>query len=206
MASVTLPNSVKRDPPEPAWDVATLFPAQGHWTEKEYLELPGNHFVELSDGAVEVLAMPTEAHQSIVAFLHSLLLAFVSPRGSGKALLAPFPIRLWPGKIREPDVMFMLSAHAGRRGKQSWAGADLVMEVVSEDRSRDLDVKREEYARAGIAEYWIVDPENQRITVLKLNDSRYVVHGEFSSGALAESHLLSGFKVDVAAVFAAAAD
>jgi Uma2 family endonuclease len=43
-----------------------------------------------------------------------------------------------------------------------WEGADLVMEVVSshdEDRRRDLVVKREEYARAGIAEYWIVDPE-----------------------------------------------
>ena len=51
-------------------------------------------------------------------------------------------------------------------------GADLAIEVVSEGaeaRERDLETKRAEYARAGISEYWIVDPQESRITVLTLD-------------------------------------
>jgi Uma2 family endonuclease len=78
-------------------------------------------------------------------------------------------------------------------------GAELAMEVVSDDdRRRDLETKRFEYARAGISEYWIVDPLKEQITVLKLDGSAYVVHGEFKKGDRATSVLLPGFSVDVA--------
>src|SRR5437016_1271126 len=46
------------DDPEPAWDIARLFPAQGHWSEDEYLALNGNHLVEFSDGRIAVLPLP----------------------------------------------------------------------------------------------------------------------------------------------------
>ena len=116
-------------------------------------------------------------------------------------------MRLWRGKIREPDVLFMLKQHADRLGERFWRGADLVMEVVSdegddEDRQHDLIVKRGEYARAGIAEYWIVDPQEEKITVLRLAGKRYVVHGEFVKGTVATSHLLPGFEVDITTAFA----
>ena len=77
------------------------------------------------------------------------------------------------------------------------------MEVVSssdDDRSRDLETKREEYAQARIPEYWIVDPEVGQITVLTLDGETYVVHGEFKRGEQATSKLLPGFAVDVATV------
>ena len=89
--------------------------------------------------------------------------------------------------------------------EEYWEGADLVMEVVSpgdEDRRRDLKTKREEYAQAGIPEYWIIDPELERITVLTLEGQTYVVHGEFSRGEQATSKLLPGFAVDVTAALA----
>ena len=100
----------------------------------------------------------------------------------------------------------MLRAHADRIGEQVWNGADLVMEVVSDDdRRRDLEVKRREYATAGIPEYWIVDPKLKTITVLVLEGSSYVAHGEFALGDRATSHLLPGFEADVTTAFAAAA-
>jgi Uma2 family endonuclease len=90
-------------------------------------------------------------------------------------------------------------------GEQCWDGADMVIEVVSEnDPDRDLVHKRQEYAEAGIPEYWIVDPRVERITVLKLAGGKYQVHGEFAPGQMAGSVLLDGFAVDVAKVFAAA--
>ncbi|MFN3333532.1 MAG: Uma2 family endonuclease, partial [Caldilinea sp.] len=50
---------------EPAWEVALLFPAQGAWSEEDYLYLDTNHLVEFSDGKIEVLPMPSDKHQAI---------------------------------------------------------------------------------------------------------------------------------------------
>jgi Uma2 family endonuclease len=71
-----------------------------------------------------------------------------------------------------------------------------------EDRRRDLQTKRREYARAGIPEYWIIDPREERILVLRLAGKRYVLHGDFPKGTAASSHLLRGFTVDVEAALA----
>jgi Uma2 family endonuclease len=190
--------------PEPTWEIAYLFPLQGAWSEEEYLALDTNRLVELSNGFLEFPPMPTTPHQLLVVHLYGLLLAFTSSRDLGLVLLASLPVRLWRRKIREPDIVFMLKEHADRVGVAFWNGADLVMEVVSgsaEDRRRDLVTKREEYARAGIAEYWIVDPREECITVLRLAGKRYRVHGEFLKGAVATSHLLPGFAVDVSEAF-----
>jgi Uma2 family endonuclease len=205
MTSAAIPTSVNRELPEPAWEVAMLFPAQGSWTEEEYLDLPGNHLVEFSDGHIEVLEMPTMSHQLIVAYLYRVLHEFVKTRSLGRVLFSALPVRLRPGKFREPDVLYLATEHRDRAQEQYWNGADLVMEVVSaNDPKRDLEVKRAEYAQAGIPEYWIINPRSGQITVLALEGGQYVIHGQFSSGQMANSRLLDGFTVDVAAVFAAA--
>ena len=54
-------------PGSPTWEIAYLFPNQGTWTADEYLALDTNHLIEFSDGVLEVLPMPTEQHQLIVA-------------------------------------------------------------------------------------------------------------------------------------------
>jgi Uma2 family endonuclease len=193
--------------PEPAWDIAKLFPDQGYWSEDDYLELDTNHLVEFTDGFIEVLPMPKMGHQKIVAYLYGLLLAFVAPSELGTVLFAPFRIRLRRNNFREPDVIFMLAKHASRMSEDYWEGADLVMEVVSDTpnaRARDLVKKRKEYAAAGIAEYWIIDPKDRRITVLKLAGKNYAVHGEFRAGQKARSALVNGFEADVSGCFDAA--
>jgi Uma2 family endonuclease len=191
----------------PTWEIAYLFPDQGHWSEEDYLALQGNRLLEFSHGWLEVLPMPTTSHQRLLLWLVGLLRAFDPESNLGTALIAPLRVRLWPGKFREPDVVFMLQKHAHRIGEDFWRGADLVMEIVSgskEDRRRDLVTKRREYARAGISEYWIVDPEEERIIVLRLAGKRYMVHGKFPKGTVATSHLLRGFTVDVSEAFARA--
>jgi Uma2 family endonuclease len=185
---------------EPTWEVAYLFPTQGNWSEEEYLALNGNQLVEFTNGFVEVLPMPTTSHQLLVVYLYGLVLTFATRGDLGTVLVAPLRVRLWRGKFREPDVVFMLKEHADRIGEEFWKRADLVMEVVSggdDDRRRDLVTKRREYARARIPEYWMVDPQEERITVLRLVGKRYVVQGVFGKGTVAASHLLRGFTVDV---------
>lgn len=191
--------------PVPTWEIAQLFPMQGEWSEEEYLALDGNHFLEFSHGVLEVLPMPTTSHQLLVVYLLGLVASFMNGRELGTALPGPLRVRLWRRKFREPDVVVMLKEHADRMGEEFWDRADLVMEVVSggaRDRHRDLVLKRREYARAGIPEYWIVDPQDERIIVLRLAGKHYVVHGEFAKGATATSALLPNFSVDVTEVFA----
>jgi Uma2 family endonuclease len=189
---------------EPAWEIARFFPSQGDWTEDEYFALDtGNQPVELSDGFLEVLPMPTMTHQWILSYLWKLLEAFAYPK-LGLVMLTGLRVRLWSEKVRDPDVAFMLKANRHRAHEKFWDGADLVMEVVSPDpesRRRDLVTKRREYARAGISEYWIVDPKLKQITVLRLRGKKYEVFGEYKKGQTACSHLLPGFTVDVDAAF-----
>ena len=189
---------------EPTWEIAHLFPPQGMWTEAEYLALDTNHLVELNEYYVEVLPMAAQRHQLLVAYLVLLLRQFAAVHQLGVVLFAPLPMRLWAGKMREPDVLFMFHHHAERRHEQYWDGADLVMEVVSpDDPKRDWEIKRLEYAEAGIPEYWIVDPRDNTISVLVLQGGAYVAR-TYGEGETAASELLDGFTAEVSAVFAQA--
>jgi Uma2 family endonuclease len=203
MATKTITVPVPDDHAKPAWEVALLFPAQGEWSEDDYLWLTDHTrcLVEFTDGHVEVLPMPTDAHQRIVLFLYRALYAFLTARSLGIALVAPLRLRLRTGRYREPDLLLLLSANDSRRSNRYWTGADLVLEVVSpDDPKRDLVRKRREYARAGIPEYWIVNPATEQMLVLRLADTTYVEHGVFRRGTQATSALLEGFTVAVAAV------
>jgi len=171
------------------------------------MDLRPSRVVEYDHGYVEIHDVPKSSHQRILLFLYNLLATFVNAGKLGEALVAPLRVKLGPEKYREPDVVFMSAQNAARCGEDFWLGADLVMEVVSEgeeNRERDLEKKRKDYAEGGIPEYWIVDPQEQKITVLKLEGVAYAVHGEFVPGASASSALLNGFSVNVEAVFAAA--
>lgn len=183
--------------------VLELLPQQGDLSEKDYLWLTDhtNRLIEFTDGHIEVLPMPTHSHQLLLKFLLRLFEGAVEPAG-GIVLFAPLRLRLWPGKFREPDLLLLLDAADPRKQERYWDGADLVLEIVSPDEpARDLVVKRREYARAGIPEYWIVNPLDRAITVLTLDGDRYSEHGVFTPGMRASSALLPEFSLAVSDVF-----
>ena len=180
-----------------------LLALQGLWTEEQYLKLTDqtNRLIEFTDGVIEVLPMPTDKHQVILAYVYELLVAYIRPRG-GKVLFAPLRVQIRAGKHREPDILLVRDAHDPRRQNRYWLGADLVVEIVSlDDPERDTKVKRADYAEVGIPEYWIVNPEDESITVLKLGSAAYAEHGVFHRGAHAPSALLEGFAISVDEVF-----
>ena len=194
---------------EPSWDVVALFPEQGRWSEEDYLSLgekvDTHRLIELVDGRIEVLPVPTEEHQIIIAFLYEALVAFVRPRRLGKVLFSGLRVRMRARNFREPDLLFLSAKNQAKRGNRFWRGADVVMEVVSEDDpDRDYVDKRSEYAKAGIREYWIVDPAARSITLLTLKGRAYVERGVFKDGGSVTSPLLRGFSVAVSDVFDAA--
>ena len=79
---------------QPAWALATLFPTQGAWSEDDYFRLETEHFVELVDGCIEVLPMPTWLHQRIVRWLSRRFEDWTSHHKRGEVLFAPLPLKL----------------------------------------------------------------------------------------------------------------
>jgi hypothetical protein len=117
-----------------------LLPRQGCWSEEEYLVLTDhrNRMVEFTDGVLEVLPPPTDRHQSVLAVVLLAFDDFIETRG-GKVQFAPLRLRIRAEKFREPDLLLLLSAADPRRQNRFWLGADLALEVVSEEKpERDL--------------------------------------------------------------------
>ncbi|MBV8127926.1 MAG: Uma2 family endonuclease [Planctomycetaceae bacterium] len=203
MASATQPTTQLPSAQEWKEVLEQILPPQGEWTEEEYLVLTDhrNRLVEFTDGFLEVLPMLTDKHQGILGFLYLAFFNFIEPQG-GKVRFSPLRLRIRPGKFREPDLLLLLSAVDSRRQNRFWLGADLALEVVSEEKpERDLVDKRGDYAEAHVPEYWIVNPQAETITVLRLRGDAYEEAGIHRRGESAASMLLPDFSIAVAAVF-----
>jgi Uma2 family endonuclease len=187
----------------PTIEIVKLFPEQGEWTEADYFNLPEtNHFVELSDGKLEIPDMPGTTHQKVVFKLAKIIDEFVSKNSLGEIGLAPLPTRLWEGKVREPDIIFMSSAHTDRISEDFWGVPDLVVEVLSKSNIRtDRKKKIVEYAKAGIPEYWIVDTIQKIVEVFALDRDTYVLFGKWGIGEIIHSKVLADLEISIDSVF-----
>lgn len=186
---------------EPAWEAAYMLPVQGSWSEADFLKFHTNRMAELVDGRLEILPMPTLKHQRIRRLLLGMFEG-AAPVGS-ITLFAPLPTRLFPGTIREPDLLYIAPENAPGPDVDYPTHIDLALEIVSpgkDARQRYYEDKRVDYARAGISEYWIIDPLENQVTVLVLQDSVYTEHGVFRSGDVASGLLLPALSIDVRAM------
>ena len=147
---------------------------------------------EWVDGRVILMPAASLVHVELTNFLNRLLGAFVEARGLGKVLGPEFQVRLMPhGRRRVPDVLFVARHRLGDLQALHLEGPpDLIIEVVSPDSiERDWREKYDEYQAAGVREYWIVDPLEQRVAAYALAGPRgYLpiaeVKGRIASGVL----------------------
>ena len=101
------------------------------------------------------------------------------------------------------EIARLFPSHADRIKEDMIYGApDLVMEIISSGTEEtDRQEKFDEYERAGVSEYWIVDPKRATVTVYALSEGAYKPQGLFGSGEVARSTLLQGFKIPVDELF-----
>ncbi len=189
----------------PTWEMAEYYPRQGEWTESAYLDLPDDgQRVELVDGFLEFLPMPTRKHELIQEFIYFKMRDHVIQRRLGEVFRNGRRIKLREANFRLPDIMFISFSKVDPDDDNYAFGADLVVEVVSggaKDRKRDLVEKLADYAVARFEEYWIVDPKRETISVLNLKNGKYV-RRNFKPGEKAVSNVLKGFEVDVSEALA----
>jgi Uma2 family endonuclease len=130
---------------------------------------------EWVDGEVVVFMPPNNKHQLVARFFYTLISLFVRAFNLGEVRIAPYEMRATPeGSAREPDILFVATAHRDRITAQRLTGpADLVVEVVSpESVGRDRGEKFYEYEEAGIPEYLILDPRlgKEQIDLYRLTE------------------------------------
>jgi Uma2 family endonuclease len=130
---------------------------------------------EMIDGVHYVNPSPGALHQLVVGELYIALYAFIKREpAAGWLLLGPFDIDLGDDTIVEPDIVVLPRLGSG----PPQAGAPgvvpiLAIEVISPSSgSRDRILKRVRYQRAGIPEYWIVDPVSRLIERWRPEDER----------------------------------
>ncbi|MGQ9626592.1 MAG: Uma2 family endonuclease [Anaerolineae bacterium] len=192
-----------RERSELAVEVAELWPPQGQWTEADYFALPDtNRLVELSEGRLIMPPLPTYSHQFTLLELSILLREFVKEHDLGTVCIAGLPVRLWPGKIREPDILYVSKEHADRIGEKYYGPPDLAVEIISPStKLTDRKEKFYEYAQAGVQEYWLVDPESRTVEIFTLREGVYELLGRWGPGEVAKSALLNGFEVAINEIF-----
>ncbi|MGI8983206.1 MAG: Uma2 family endonuclease [Acidimicrobiales bacterium] len=132
------------------------------------------HRYELLEGVLIVTPAPSAAHQTCVLEVALLLRGAKGP--DDVVLIAPFDWVAGPDTLLQPDVLVARRADVAATGdKRLERPPLLVVEVASRStRMVDRGTKRLAFQGAGVATYWLVDPDEPSLTVLRLADGAYV--------------------------------
>ena len=174
-------------------------PAAG-LTYEDSLQFPDDGLRhEILEGEHCVTPPPAVVHQRILLNLSYLLRQHLDTHPAGEVLFAPVDVLLSRFNILQPDLIYVSTERSHQFTSQNLQGApDLAVEILSPStRSRDLHLKRKVYRETGVLEYWIVDPEEQSVTVHR----RHAPTTEYRSGSSLTTALLPGFAVPIEKLF-----
>ena len=161
--------------------------------------------MELDDGVLYIMPRPRIVHN----FAQGEFFAYFREyrdRAEGP------PIQVYTGvivalslnarRLYAPDVTVILPGNpCAVRDRMVEGSPDIVIEILSSDRNRDLVRKRQVYAEAGIPHYWIGDQRHDTLTLLELQDSVYVERAVLTADDTLATPLLPGFSIQLADIF-----
>jgi Uma2 family endonuclease len=173
------------------------------WTFADLAQFDESERYEIYDGKLIPMApSPNTYHQRLLKRLFRLLDGFVESRQLGEVFVAPYDVVMADDNIAQPDLLFIAKENAGIVKNWVFGAPDLAIEILSPSSiRRDRYDKQEQYARFGVKEYWIIDPVNRSVEILALAEKRFVIHSLASETGTAESKVLAGLSIDVAALF-----
>ena len=144
-------------------------------TEREFVDWVGDGRAEWVNGEVIIMSPINFEHADLQQFLFRLIGDFADEHDLGKVLAEPFQIRFELEKSRRsPDIIFVSNRKMSlMKSSHFEAARDLIVEIVSPDsQNRDRREKFLEYEKAGVREYWIVDPLSEKIDAFALGKDR----------------------------------
>jgi len=181
-------------------------------TWEEYLqgEPKDLEFYEIEDGEVIIVGAPSGEHQWVLGALYRMLFEFVTKQNLGIVVTAPFDVVVQqdPVRTRQPDLFFLRKERGGtpeqfRQLKRLEVPPDVVVEIISasEEETERLERKLKDYHRIGVAEVWLVYPEQQVVEVLVRAEDGWRWHGLFFSKDKIRSTILGELPFAVGAIF-----
>ncbi len=184
--------------------MATSITEKTKFTYKDYLKTPEDKRYELIEG--ELLITPSLAtyHQWILKNIGYELESFIRAQKIGRVFYAPGDVYLDDENVLQPDILFISKERLNIIGEKNVQGApDLVVEILSESTAyRDMVKKKKLYAKFGVKEYWIVDPEEKTVEIYSLKEGAFVLEKSFSKDYTLESPFLADLKIKLPEVFA----
>jgi Uma2 family endonuclease len=176
----------------------------GTWSYEDLISLPddGRRY-EIIEGELYEMPAPSWDHAVTIMNLILLLAPVVQALG-GRVLTAPLDVFFEGADPVQPDIVVLLPESAASGAGRGVEGApDLLIEVLSpSNRGHDVLTKRALYARAGVREYWIVDPESRTVEVLMLDRDAFHRVQRVSGDDAVISSLLGDATFPLAAIFA----
>ena len=179
------------------------------YTFADVLAWDENERAEIINGEAVMMAPPTTAHQLISGEIFRQLANYLEGKKC-RAIPAPFAVRLFekdgdsPDDVDtmvEPDISVVCDRDK-LDGKGCKGAPDMVVEILSPStRRHDRLVKLGLYQRAGVREYWIVDPENRAVQVLTLTDGLLLPHEDYGREDVAKVNVLDGCFIELSKVF-----
>lgn len=180
-------------------------PIKDRYTYADYQAMPsdGNRY-EVVDGELEVSPSPTTAHQWASKRVCLLLEEWAEEHAEGLVFYAPLTVYLSDDNVVEPDLMWISKPRIREivTRKIIRGAPDLIVEVASPSTRRwDRVKKLRVYARFGVREYWLVDPEDETVEILVLESGQYRIHAAGSGSEKLASAIDPRLVVEPASLF-----
>ena len=185
------------------------------FTYHDYLLVPDERRAEIIDGDLIREPSPGYGHQLVVKNLLRLLDRHVGLLKPGVVLQGPLDVILSDEDIVLPDIIYISRERYSIIRKNIHGAPDLVVEVLSpRDAARDRELKMKLYAKYGVKEYWLADPQTETVEVYALRRGLpwegaarnktvyYELHGLFGDGNTVTSRVLPAFEAKVDEMFA----
>lgn len=169
-------NSSSSSQPVPQHPAGGLAQSRTRFGYREYRCLPNDgQRHEIIDGAHYATPASSTTHQTVSKRLLYQLYTQIELAGLGLVFNAPYDVQLTDYDIVQPDLIVVLKHRARMITPTKINGVpDLVVEILSPtNASHDTDLKKQIYERTGVVEYWIADPENQKLERYRLVDGAY---------------------------------
>ena len=172
-------------------------------TYEDFLTFPDDNVRrEIIDGKVYVTPSPNVRHQDRVGRLYLAVATFLEAHPLGRVFVAPLDVLLDEHTIVEPDLIVVGDDRLDIIEQANIVGApSLLVEVLSDPRT-DRVRKRAVYERNGVPEYWIVDPQADRVEVYRIAGAAYGKPTIVEPGDTLGTELLPGLRIDVGRLFA----
>jgi Uma2 family endonuclease len=173
-------------------------------TYQDYLQMPDDrNRREILGGDLYVTPAPSPLHQRVLVNLAEVLNQWVRARAIGKVFPSPIDVVLSQVDVVQPDLAYVSADRLQIVTGTGIQGApDLAIEILSPSTARlDRGRKMETYARFGVQEYWLIDPDDRVAEQHVLENQVFRLAARASENQALTSALLAGLIVDLSAVW-----